>query len=125
MVAEYCSWRTRLLSEGSLGDVLDREGYEVLEADSGERAFELMLEGSSDIDIIVSDVVLADMRAPELVRKLEALGSRTPIVLMSGYGVGSLADVGDDVFFVRKPFEPQQLLAEIDSALAAEEARAN
>jgi two-component system, cell cycle sensor histidine kinase and response regulator CckA len=89
---------------------LTRNGYTVITAANGEAALE-MLEGRSDIDLIVSDVVMPIMDGPTMVRKARADFPNMPILFMSGYAEEQLRKMIDldNIAFLPKPFSVQQL----------------
>ena len=97
--------------------VLEREGYDVLEARDGGAALELMDGGRPDV--IVADLRMPVMDGAELMGRLRSRPTTAsiPIVLLSGLVpdpvVSSLADA-----VVIKPFEPADLLAAIRGSLA-------
>jgi two-component system response regulator FixJ len=73
---------------------------------------------------IVSDVRLPGMSGLELQRMLKAQGSTVPIILITGHGDISMAvsAMKEGAFdFVEKPYDADQLIARIETALAAGE----
>ncbi len=91
--------------------ILERAGYEVLVADRGERALEIVERGSPEVQLVVSDVVMPGMGGGELIDRLRALRPDLAIVLISGYsheeavaGVHRKASA-----FLPKPFSPQEI----------------
>jgi PAS domain S-box-containing protein len=73
---------------------LDRAGYEVLGAATGEQALELLARHRGRIDLLVTDVVMPRMGGPELARRVAALHPEAAILFTSGYvdDPGSLRD---------------------------------
>ncbi|MFS0736312.1 response regulator [Sphingomonas sp. 1P06PA] len=99
---------------------LSRQGYQVLTAENGERALEMLEQGAS-IDLLISDVVMPAMDGPTLVRHARERNPALPILFMSGYAEEQLRrsiDI-DNVAFLAKPFSVQQLGAAARDALAA------
>jgi len=89
---------------------LTRQGYQVLTANNGEEALELLEEGV-EIDLLISDVVMPQMDGPTLVRAARAKYPDLKILFMSGYAEEQLRksiDI-DRVSFLPKPFSVQQL----------------
>ena len=97
-------------------------GYEVIEADSGERALEILADPALAVDLFVTDVVMPGLDGPSWVR--EALRKRvnTPVIFMSGYmetppGAGGETIPG--AVFLAKPFSLSELAATVAGHLAA------
>jgi nitrogen-specific signal transduction histidine kinase/CheY-like chemotaxis protein len=100
-------------------NALTESGYEVLEADNGVVALELVRRHGSRLRCVLTDVVMPILGGGELVRKLRGEHPDLPIVVMSGYvddpSLGSeLARL--DVRFVSKPFLPDELVAIVSDA---------
>src|SRR6266511_5986496 len=62
---------------------LDKEGFEVLEAASGQQALALFRSG--DVDLAVIDVMLPELDGFEVVRRIRARSS-VPIILLTARG---------------------------------------
>ena len=99
---------------------LARNGYTVITAANGEAALEI-LEGRSDIDLIVSDVVMPVMDGPTMVRQVRNDFPNMPILFMSGYAEEQLRKMInlDDIAFLPKPFSVQQLAEAVRDIMIA------
>jgi signal transduction histidine kinase len=105
-----------------LGELLLSNGYDVVTAGSGEAGLAALSDGH--FDLVVSDVVMPGMSGYDLCRAARA-GSppltRAPIVLLTSLTdpleALSAIDCGADGF-VRKPYEPEQLVRRLRSTLA-------
>lgn len=99
--------------------VLERGGFTVLLAGTGEDALRRCLETSGGIALILADVGLPDVRGPELSQQLRELEPSARIVFMSGHSPDDLADVAKlaNARFLPKPFDPDQLLQKVEEAL--------
>ena len=64
---------------------LERRGYRVLAAASGEEALKLAGAFDGTIHLLLSDVVMPGMKGPELADRLRALRPGIRVLLMSGY----------------------------------------
>ena len=98
---------------------LIRQGYNVITAENGEVALDL-LERSGRPDLLISDVVMPTMDGPTMVRHVRERYPDLPIVFMSGYAEEQLRksiDL-DNVAFLPKPFSVQQLAEVARDALA-------
>lgn len=99
--------------------VLTREGFEVHEAEDAERGLE-MLEATPGVDLVLTDLVLPGMSGLALMERLAVSQPRLPLILMSGYALGSFEKplaLPPGTTFLRKPFGPQKLTGAIRSAL--------
>ena len=84
---------------------LERHGYRVLEASSGEEAC-VMAETHDGIDLLVTDVSMPDMNGKELAAILRGRAPGLKIVFISGYAKTSVAlqAFQKDAVFCQKPF---------------------
>jgi len=103
---------------------LEKRGYHVIEAETGEKAITLaQLEAP---DLIIMDVMMPGMNgldATQQIRQYQAL-RRTPIVAVSAYGVNEyrrLAIQAGCNEYVSTPFDPTALAELIESLLAGGE----
>jgi two-component system cell cycle sensor histidine kinase/response regulator CckA len=95
-------------------------GYTVLEADSAEAALTLLEDGSVQVDIIVTDVVMPGLDGPSWVRKALETRPQTRVVFVSGYAQESFADVQGMIansVFLPKPFSLTDLTATVQGQL--------
>jgi DNA-binding response OmpR family regulator len=97
---------------------LEREGYEVLLAEDGERALDLA-RGSAP-DLVVLDVMLPKRNGLEVLHALRAEGRSMPIIILSAKAgemdkVAGLELGAED--YVAKPFSLAELLARVRAAL--------
>jgi two-component system cell cycle sensor histidine kinase/response regulator CckA len=102
---------------------LQRFGYRVVEADSAERALEV-LESLHEVDLLLTDVVLPRMDGPELAERVRHRRPATRVLLMSGYAAGfenSMASSQWSTRFLAKPFTGQTLLSKTREALDVDE----
>jgi DNA-binding response OmpR family regulator len=91
---------------------LEREGFAVLAAESGERALALLDEGRPDL--LLLDVGLPGIDGFELLRRVRARGLDLPVILLTARGdevdrVVGLELGADD--YVVKPFSARELAA--------------
>lgn len=99
--------------------VLERAGYRVLEARSGEGGIAAW-QANNDIDLLLTDVMMPGMGGPELARRLRALRPDLPIVYVSGYlgeFEGSKALLLERSTFVPKPYTAEALLRTVRGLL--------
>mgnify|MGYP002783548885 FL=1 len=65
--------------------ILEKNGYRVLLAGDGEEALVILRDRSTDIALVVSDVVMPRMGGRELYEQVRAEGITTPFLFTSGY----------------------------------------
>src|SRR5262249_21372780 len=96
--------------------LLERAGYVVLNAGSGNDAIRVFNEHKNQIGVVLADVVMTDMTGPALIEKLHLQTSTVRFVYMSGYPedmLAALSHLGAGVPFVRKPVNFADLLQKI------------
>jgi len=99
---------------------LTRHGYNVLTAENGEAALEI-LDSGEKVDLMISDVVMPTMDGPTTVREARKTRPDLPILFISGYAEEQLRKSIDleRVAFLAKPFSVQKLAEAARDALAA------
>jgi sigma-B regulation protein RsbU (phosphoserine phosphatase) len=104
----------------ALSDALAQWGYEAVCVEDGERAWQAIREDPG-IAVLVTDWVMPGASGPELCRRVRALGRTRylPIILLTSRGerddLAQALEAGADAF-VRKPFHPPELLAQLHVA---------
>lgn len=97
---------------------LEGEGYHVLAAHSGEQGLATLQ--STSVDLVVLDVLLADLSGEQVLTRLRRLDHNLPvIVLTAGDSVTdrvTMLDAGADDY-VSKPFSLTELIARIRAHL--------
>jgi DNA-binding NtrC family response regulator len=73
-----------------------------------------------EIDAVLLDLTMPDADGEQVLAELQRLRPDVRVIIATGYGAGYTAErVRARVWgFVRKPYEPEAMLAEIDRALA-------
>jgi two-component system, cell cycle sensor histidine kinase and response regulator CckA len=92
--------------------VLQEQGHQVLDAPDGDRAISMLEEFGSELDLVLSDIVVPGLGAGELDKKIRELRPDLPIVYMSGYARDEMVDRGlvdPDRPFLQKPFTGEEL----------------
>jgi two-component system cell cycle sensor histidine kinase/response regulator CckA len=100
--------------------LLEREGYQVLEASRPSEALALNEQHEGPIHLILSDVVMPQMNGPQLAEKLVSMRPDTRVVYMSGYTDNAIVhyDILDQgTPFLQKPFSHETLAHKVREAL--------
>ncbi len=101
---------------------LENKGYNVLEANSGEAALEILQNDNVTVDLVITDVVMPRMDGPTLVKKLYETHTDVKVIFISGYTEDSFRkslDVNSAIEFLPKPFSLKQLASKVKEVLAA------
>ncbi len=99
-------------------DFLVKSGYEVLEAENGEKAIDIFME-HKNISLIVLDVMMPVMDGWEVCKEIRK-DSNVPIIMLTARG-----DERDELMgfqlgvdeYITKPFSPKILVARIEAIL--------
>ncbi|MDX1302630.1 response regulator [Photobacterium sp.] len=107
-----------------LTDILEMEGFEVIEANNGEEG---LLKADSSVDLILLDVMMPKMNGTEMLRKLRE-SHTTPVLMLTAKGeeidrVIGLELGADD--YLPKPFSDRELLARMRAILRRSQSAAN
>ncbi len=99
----------------SVGRMLRRRGVEVIEAESGRAALDI-LDSDPNFDVLLVDIVMPKIDGLAVLRRLRRSLPEMPVVLMSGYS-GVLPNTQDEgpTTFLPKPFR----LGELQDAFAS------
>jgi signal transduction histidine kinase/CheY-like chemotaxis protein len=93
---------------------LSHAGYTVVTATSGPEALARARAYPSEIDLLLTDLVMPGMTGQELIRDLTIDRPQLQVVFMSGYQQGTLIDPRR---FVAKPFDSNLLLSTVANIL--------
>lgn len=100
--------------------ILNNEGFNVVTANSGDRALAILEKDNKGIDVVLLDMTMPGISGLEVLKIASELYSNIPIVLCSGYLAGA-SSVHDDIQFkLSKPFANDQLVNTINQALSFE-----
>jgi two-component system, cell cycle sensor histidine kinase and response regulator CckA len=99
--------------------VLRSLGYNVIEASDGDHAQRCITQRpNEDVDLVLSDIVMPQMSGRHFAEWLRKTSPRTKIVLVSGYlDESEEVNAEPGMFFLPKPFDPEQLAQSIRQAL--------
>jgi PAS domain S-box-containing protein len=100
--------------------ILQGHGYRVLQASGGEEAIRVFKDHVGQIDLLVTDVVMPQMRGPELAARLRLLHAGMKVLFISGYTDPLITDssaLSADSSYLQKPFERDALARAVRDAL--------
>jgi PAS domain S-box-containing protein len=103
-----------------VAQVLESQGYRVLEASSGAQALAAAHALEGPLDLLLTDVVMAGMSGRELSEKLAGLRPGLKVLYMSGYTEDAVLRHGvyqNSTAFLGKPFSPLALVQKIREML--------
>jgi PAS domain S-box-containing protein len=102
---------------------LQERGYSVLEATDGGDAVALAEQYKGTIDVLLTDVVMPQIRGSEVARRLSASRPNMKVIFMSGYTESEFGAVPDENLgsgvLLQKPFELDFLALKIREVLEA------
>ncbi len=96
---------------------LESEGYLVRFTADPHEAIRMAKRGSSEIDLLLVDVVMPLMDGRELVRRMRDLRPNLKVMFMSGYEMAGLREMGWPI--IAKPFGIVELIEEVAEALSS------
>jgi CheY-like chemotaxis protein len=102
--------------------LLQDGGYHVLEAKDADDALGIMADRESEIDLLLTDVVLPGSNGAELAKQAKASRPQLRSLFMSGYTgdlVGRQGVPMEQSHFLEKPFRKRSLLTKVYSVLHA------
>ncbi|HYA17482.1 MAG TPA: PAS domain S-box protein [Bryobacteraceae bacterium] len=106
--------------------ILERRGYRVESAPSGESALELVRNLRQPIDLLLTDVVMPGMNGRELAARLTARDSRLKVILMSGYAADVITPENleeSGIAFLQKPLTADVLISRVRQSLDSRSAQ--
>jgi two-component system cell cycle sensor histidine kinase/response regulator CckA len=99
---------------------LRNKGYQVLEADNGESALDVINGTEDTIDLIISDVVMPGMDGHTLVQLVRHEQPQVKVILMSGYAEDMYRDEierDSTIHFLAKPFSLRGLASKVKEVM--------
>ena len=102
-----------------LRDFLSAKGYQILEAEDGEKAIEVLEENKNKIKLILLDVMMPKLDGWSVLRKIRQ-DSNVPVIMLTARG-----EEQDELFgfelgvdeYISKPFSPKILVARVEAIL--------
>jgi PAS domain S-box-containing protein len=103
----------------TLAEMLEVMGHRVLLAESGQSALQTL--AGNNCDLVFTDLAMPEMDGWETTREIRKRWPDMNVVLVTGYGTGTLAPAGEDRLvngIIGKPFDFSQISQTITSVLA-------
>jgi two-component system cell cycle sensor histidine kinase/response regulator CckA len=107
---------------GFIRMLLTTNGYRVLEASTGLEGLQIAEAEGSNIDLLLSDMLLPELSGIDLAQKVLDANPRTKVLFMTGYVEGDIVQRGLNELgasFLDKPFQPATLLTRVQEAIAS------
>jgi signal transduction histidine kinase/CheY-like chemotaxis protein len=123
--SDLANWRstgTILVVDDQLGvrnltrSVLERAGFTVILADSGEQGIETFRALAGEVRLVMIDLTMPGLDGRETLAELRRIHTGVPAILMSGYSSEDVVRSHDHAF-LQKPFTPAALRAAAKQAL--------
>jgi CheY-like chemotaxis protein len=101
--------------------LLRRGGVESQILTNASEALKLLASetGRATIGVVITDHLMPGIDGAEFVRRLRAFDQHIPVIVVSGLPDAEEAYLGQDVLFLLKPCEPEDLIALVKAALTA------
>jgi signal transduction histidine kinase/CheY-like chemotaxis protein len=103
--------------------ILERSGYQVLEAGEPFEAIALCEKHPGDIHLVLTDVVMPNMNGKDLEERIRVLKPNIKSLFMSGYTANAIAHRGvleKGIHFIQKPFSLTTLAKKVREVLDQE-----
>jgi len=102
--------------------ILERQGYKVLEVSQGDDAFPVCEKHKGPIHLLLTDVVMPGMSGRDLAKRLASLHPEMKVLYMSGYTDNAIVHhgvLGKEVNYIQKPFTVDGFACKVREVLDA------
>jgi len=100
--------------------VLERQGYKILEAANGNATLEVCKRHKGQIHLMMTDVVMPGMSGRELADRIKSMHPEMKVLYTSGHADDTIVHYGvlrDGVNYIQKPFTMEGLARKVREAL--------
>ena len=97
--------------------ILEKQGFNVIEAADGEIAIELFTQQADSINLVLLDVILPRRSGREVYDAIKRIQPSVRVIFATGYSADFLEDMPDDAVVIQKPFSKEALLETITRML--------
>lgn len=97
---------------------LEKDGFDVLFAEDGLVAYDLLEQ--EEPDLVISDIMMPGMNGYDLIQKIRKSRNNVPIIILSAKNQDNDKILGLDIGaddYMTKPFNPLELVAHVKAAL--------
>jgi two-component system, cell cycle sensor histidine kinase and response regulator CckA len=105
--------------------VLERVGYNVIEAPTGLAALELWKQKQPHVDLLLTDMIMPDgISGRQLGEKLKGENPKLKVIYTTGYSADLLGNdfvLNEGVNFLQKPYPPHKLVQTVRNGLQSDE----
>jgi CheY-like chemotaxis protein len=102
-------------------ETLKNFGYNIIEALNGRNAIELIEKEKSQIDLLITDIIMPEMNGQELAEHLKTTIPQQRVLFVSGYTfdqLGQDSTLKSGINFLQKPYSIYELLNKIRNILS-------
>jgi DNA-binding NtrC family response regulator len=106
----------------AVSSLLRRRGLQVIEADSGAAALQLLRSHGGRVDVVLLDLTLPDLPSLKIVEEASRIRSDIRVILTSAYSrrtAGAAAQAPQVRGFIRKPYEIGHLVRLISEVMTS------
>jgi len=96
---------------------LESHGYRVLDTSRPTEALELLDDQTTPVHLLLTDVVMPEMSGVALAAEAAVRRPGIRVLFMSGYSEDQVEVPAHGVEYLRKPFTPDELAAEVRRVL--------
>jgi two-component system, cell cycle sensor histidine kinase and response regulator CckA len=102
--------------------MLESEGYDVFVADGGKAAIALAADLETNIDILITDIIMPHMNGKDLANRISSIKPFIKVLFVSAYTAEILTSHNlcpDGADFIKKPFTKEIMLDRISKVWAS------
>jgi len=100
--------------------ILERNGYTVVEAASGEEALRLLERHDGGLELLVTDLLMPGIEGGEVAEAVKRRFPAAKVLYLSGYTSDAVVRYGiqhHEVAFLQKPFSATSLASKVQEVL--------
>ena len=98
---------------------LQRKGISTIDAPSGDAAWQIISRRPSQIQVLITDLIMPGMSGAELVRNVRRAGYFFPVIMITGYCYEPVGPT-DTEECLQKPVDLPALVARVNELIAAQ-----